>query len=124
MSNTFELIDKHNERCIDSYSRREDAENDRMNLMLNHFQRTMGEMEKLAKSPIKRAKKTIKVDLDHPDADQDKVRFAQLQGKSFVTIRVDNKAHFEYNKLKLSISPDNPRYIIKTVKHRDTRRFS
>ena len=70
MSNTFELIDKHNERCIDSYSRREDAENDRMNLMLNHFQRTMGEMEKLAKSPIKRAKKTIKVDLDHPDADQ------------------------------------------------------
>jgi len=125
MSETYIVIDTQDkERSIGSYSSKNHAEEDRMHLMKAHFERTMGEMEKLAKSPIKRAKKTIKVNLDHPDADSDKVRFAEMQGKSFVTIRVDNKAHFEYNKLKLSISPDNPRYIIKTVEHRDSRRYS
>ena len=125
MSETYIVIDtQDNERSIGSYSRKNHAEEDRMHLMKTHFERTMGEMEKLAKSPIKRAMKTVKVDLDHPDVDEVDRDFAIMRNQTFVKVKMVNELHFTYKKLKASISPDNPRYIIKTVEHRDSRRFS
>ena len=90
--------------------------------MNTHFENVMGQLAKLAKSPIHRPEKTITVDIEDGD-DSPEAIHSRIMGKSQKKVKVRNELHFEYQKLKLSIRPDNPRYIIKTVKHRDTKLY-
>lgn len=118
MSETYELIDTHGnkERSKGSYTKLSDAEADRIDLEVVHFERIIAEIVKLSKKPVSRPTKTITME---PEQGTPEALFNRK-----VKVKVENEDFVLLQKKKAQICPSNPRYVIRTTRHSTSRRYS